>query len=210
MNHDDLDVIARKRVFDGYFKMDEWRIRHKMFNGGRSGEFTRECLERGHAVAVMPYDPVRDEVVLIERFRVGAAASRPSPNWGANPPSPWLIEIVAGIVEDGETPEDVAAREMVKESGCEALALKHICTYLATPGCCSETIGLYAAWVDSSRAGGVHGLDHENEDIRVFTAAAEDAFRMARDGRANNCTLLIALQWLELNRDALRREWGAA
>ena len=187
--------------------MEEWRIRHRLFEGGWSNEITRECLERGHAVAVLPYDPVRDEVVLIEQFRVGAAASAPSPNWGGQAPSPWLIEIVAGIVEDGEHPDAVAARETMEECGCDLLALKPITSYLVTPGCSSETIGLYLGRVDASKAGGIHGLDHENEDIRVFTVPAEDAFRMVADGTINNGTIIICLQWLQLNRDAVRREW---
>lgn len=207
MDSKDLDVLARRQVFQGYFRMEEWRIRHRLFAGGWSNEITRECLERGHAVAVLPYDPVRDEVVLIEQFRVGAAASAPSPNWGGQAPSPWLIEIVAGIVEDGEHPDAVAARETMEECGCDLLALKPITSYLVTPGCSSETIGLYLGRVDASKAGGIHGLDHENEDIRVFTVPAEDAFRMVADGTINNGTIIICLQWLQLNRDAVRREW---
>lgn len=205
MTDDDLEILTRKRVFDGYFQMDEWRIRHRLFDGGMSGEFTRECLERGHAVAVLPYDPIQNEVVLIEQFRVGAVASRPSPNW-KSPPSPWLIEIVAGIVEDGEAPEDVASRETMEEAGCALLELRPISTFLVTPGCSSETIALYLGLVDSRNAGGIHGLDHENEDIRVSTVSAETAFQMVADGRVNNATAIIALQWLQLNLEALRRK----
>ena len=207
MDDSDLEVLAKRRVFQGYFRMDEWRVRHRLFAGGWSAEVTRECLERGHAVAVLPYDPIRDEVVLIEQFRVGAAASAPSPNWNGAPPSPWLIEIVAGIVEAGEHPDEVAARETMEESGCDLLALKPITSYLVTPGCSSETIGLYLGRVDASKAGGIHGLDHEHEDIRVFTAKADDAFRMVADGTINNGTIIICLQWLQLNREAVRREW---
>jgi ADP-ribose pyrophosphatase len=207
MDGDDIDVLARRQVFNGYFRIDEWKIRHRLFAGGWSDEVTRECLERGHAVAVLPYDPVRDEVVLIEQFRVGAAASAPSPNWDGKPPSPWLTEIVAGIVEDGEHPDEVAAREMIEESGCELLALKPITSYLVTPGCSSETIQLYVGRVDASNAGGIHGLDHEHEDIRVFTMPADDAFKQVADGTINNGTIIITLQWLQLNREALRREW---
>ena len=209
MNSDDLQVLAKRRVFKGYFAMDEWRVKHALFDGGWSNEVTRECLERGHAVAVLPYDPIRDEVVLIEQFRVGAAASAPSPNW-ETAPSPWLLEIVAGIVEEGEMPEDVARRETVEEAGCELLEIKPITTYLTTPGCASETIALYLGRVDASNAGGVHGLDHEDEDIRVFTASSEEAFQMIEEGKINNGTILIALLWLKLNRDAIRKEWVAA
>ncbi|PIW27284.1 MAG: ADP-ribose diphosphatase [Rhodospirillales bacterium CG15_BIG_FIL_POST_REV_8_21_14_020_66_15] len=209
MDKGDLEVSARRTVFQGYFRMDEWRLRHRLFEGGWSAEVTRECLERGHAVAVLPYDPVRDEVVLIEQFRVGAAASAPSPNWDGAPPSPWLIEIVAGIVEDGEQPHEVAARETLEECGRELLALKPITSYLVTPGCSSETLKLYLGRVDATDAGGIHGLDHEHEDIRVFAVPAEDAFRMVANGTVNNGTAIITLQWLQLNHKAVRREWSA-
>lgn len=208
MNNDDLEIQEKRQAYQGYFRMDEWHVRHRLFEGGWSNQITRECLERGHAVAVLPYDPVRDEVVLIEQFRVGAAASAPSPNWGGDPPSPWLTEIVAGIVEDGEHPDDVAARETMEEAGCALLDLKPITTYLVTPGCSSETIRLYLGRVDAENAGGIHGLDHENEDIRVFTLSASEAFAMVADGRINNGTIIICLQWLQLNHEAMRREWA--
>ena len=157
MDQDDLEVLERKRTFRGYFQMDQWRLRHRLFEGGWSAEITRECLERGHAVGVLPYDPVRDEVVLIEQFRVGAAASAPSPNWHGKPPSPWLIEIVAGIVEEGEEPQEVAARETMEESGRELLGLMPITSYLVTPGCSSETIQLFLGRVDATGAKGATG-----------------------------------------------------
>ena len=207
MDSNDLDVLEKRAAYQGYFRMEEWRLRHRLFAGGWSNEMTRECLERGHAVAVLPYDPVRDEVVLIEQFRVGAAASAASPNWDGSPPSPWLIEIVAGIVEDGEHPDDVARRETHEESGRDLLDLKPITSYLVTPGCSSETIKLYLGRVDAEKADGIHGLDHENEDIRVFTVAADEAFKMVADGTINNGTIIICLQWLQLNRDAIRRDW---
>jgi len=207
MDENDIQVKARDRVYDGYFRMDRWRLKHRLFAGGWSAEISRECLERGHAVAVLPYDPVRDEVVLIEQFRVGAAASAPSPNWRGKAPSPWLIETVAGIVEDGESLEDVVARETMEESGCELMDLMPITSYLVTPGCSSETIGLYLGRVDATKAGGIHGLDHEHEDIRVFTTKAEDAFRMVADGTVNNGTIIICLQWLQINRAAVRAKW---
>ncbi|MAO55324.1 MAG: ADP-ribose diphosphatase [Rhodospirillaceae bacterium] len=207
MDSDDLEVVARKTTFQGYFRMDQWKLRHRLFEGGWSDEVTRECLERGHAVAVLPYDPVRDEVVLIEQFRVGAAASAPSPNWDGKPPSPWLTETVAGIVEDGEHPDEVAARETMEESGCALLDLMRITDYLVTPGCSSETIRLYLGRVDASKAGGIHGLDHEHEDIRVFTMPADEAFALVADGTINNGTIIICLQWLQLNRDKVRAAW---
>lgn len=207
MDADDVDVRARRDLYKGYARMEEWRLRHRLFDGGWSKEISRECLQRGHAVAVLPYDPDLDRVVLIEQFRIGAAASADSPVWTA-PPSPWLIEVVAGIIDPGETPENVAHRETFEEAGCSVKALRHISSYLSTPGCASETLALYLGHVDASDVGGIHGLDEEGEDIRVFSEPAAVAFAMVADGTINNSTAIIALQWLQINRDAVRREWG--
>ena len=208
MDDNDYEVPARDRVFDGYLKINRWRLRHRLFAGGWSDVMTREYLERGHAVAVLPYDPLRDEVVLIEQFRIGAAASASSPNW-PSPPSPWLIEVVAGLVEDGEDPRDVAGREALEESGRQLLDLIPITTYLVSPGCSSETIGLFLGRVDSEGAGGIHGLDHEHEDIRVFALSAEEAFALVADGKVTNGPSLITLMWLQINREAVRARWLA-
>lgn len=207
MNSDDVEVLERETIFKGYFRVDRWRVKHRTFEGGWSGTVTREVFERGHAVAVLPYDPVRDEVVLIEQYRVGAQASLKAPVWNT-PPSPWLIEVVAGIVEDGETPEDVARRELIEEAGCQAKALHHMMSYLVTPGGSSETIAVFAAHVDASNAGGIHGLDHEHEDIRVFTRSTAEAYAMLAAGEINNGTTIMALQWLQSHQAMLRDKWS--
>lgn len=197
----DVDVTERKTVYDGYFRIDRYRLRHRLHDGGWSGEMTREMFERGHAVAVLPYDPARDEVVLLEQFRVGALAA----GW-----TPWLIEIVAGIIDEGETVEAVARRETEEEAGCRITDLVHICDYLVSPGGTSECVTLFAGRVDASAAGGVHGLDHEHEDIRVFTLPADEALDMLNRGEIRNAVGIVALQWLALNRNKLRKKWGKA
>lgn len=177
MREKKFDVIERQRGWDGYFKLDVYRVQHDTFDGGKSDILQREVLERGHAVAVLPYDPVRDEVVLIEQFRPGAISVQER-----HPDMPiWLTEIVAGIIEDGETDQDVARR---------------------------ETVTLYYGRVDSSNAGGLHGLDEEGEDIRVFAVSAEECFVMLRNGQLCNATATIAIQWLMLNRERIRKETG--
>lgn len=110
MNEKDIDVIACEQLYDGHVRLETYRLRHKQFSGGWGNEISRELIDRGRAVGVLPYDPVRDEVVLIRQFRIGA--------WKASH-SPWMVETVAGLVEDGESPEDVARRECVEEAGCE-------------------------------------------------------------------------------------------
>ncbi len=206
-NEPDVEVEKVETVFQGYFRMDRWTLRRRSFEAGWSGLMTREVLERGHATAVLPYDPVRDEVALIEQYRVGCHASLDSPAWLGERPTPWLIEVVAGIIDEGETPEAVARRETLEEAGLDIEILEHISTFLVSPGAVSETIAAYVAKVDTSKAGGVHGLDQEHEDIRVLTLPVGDAFQLVRSGQMNNVTGLAMLMWLELNHETLRERW---
>lgn len=195
----DVDIIEKAAVFKGYFRVDRYRLRHRLHSGGMSGEITREVFERGHAVSVLPYDPVRREIVMLKQFRVGAyAAGR----------EPWLTEIVAGIIDDGETAEQVARRELEEESGLEAMALEHAVTYLASPGGSSETVQIFCARVDTSKAGGIHGLDQEDEDILVMPMPVEEAFALLTDKICDNSQTVIALQWLMLNENSVRAKWG--
>jgi len=200
MNEKDVEILEKTEVFRGYFRIDRYRLRHRLFRGGWSGEMTREVFERGHAAAVLPYDPVHDAVVLIEQFRVGAvAAGRP----------PWLVEVVAGIIEEGESAEEVGLREAVEEAGCEVTDLIPIAEYLVSPGGTSEVITAYCGRVDSSLAGGYHGVAAENEDIRVVAMPLTEAAELLRARKLDNATAVITLQWLVINRDEVRRKWGA-
>lgn len=196
-------IIDQKRTWDGYCKIDVYRLQHDRFDGSQSNILEREILERGHAVAVLPYDPVRDEVVLIEQFRPGTISVQAS-----NPDMPvWLTEIVAGIIEDGETAEDVARRETHEEAGCTIIGTPELIShYYVTPGCSSETVTLYYGQVDTTNVGGLHGVAEEGEDIRVFTVSAEECFAMLQNGQLCNATATIAVQWLMLHRDRIRRE----
>lgn len=202
-----VEIESCETVFSGYYRVDQYRLNHRLFAGGRSGSMDRLVFERGHAVAVLLYDPDLDRVVLIEQFRVGAfAALRAEPDL-ATAFRPWLIEIVAGIIDEGEHPEDVARREAMEEAGCEIAELEPVCRFLLSPGVTSETITLFCGRVRAGAAGGVHGLDAEHEDIRVFTASVEDAFRWLDEGRIANATALVAMQWFRLNHEAVRRRW---
>jgi ADP-ribose pyrophosphatase len=201
MDDTDVEVISRETCYQGYFRIDRYRLRHRLHDGGWSGEMTRELFERGHAVAVLPYDPVADAVVLLEQFRVGAyAAGLPC----------WQIEIVAGIIDPGETPEAVARRETVEEAGCPVLELVPVYRYLVSPGGASESVTLFCGRVDSAGVGGIHGLPHEHEDIKVEVVPWAEALRRLESGAIGNAITLIGLQWLALHRDALRRRWIGA
>ncbi len=198
MTEDDVDIIAREAGYDGYFRIDRYRLRHRLFAGGWGQELQRELFERGHVVGVLPYDPVRDEIVLIEQFRIGAYSAGMGP---------WISEIVAGVIDAGQEPDDVARRETLEETGLEIADLMPICRYLSSPGGTSETVRLYCARVDASGADGIHGHADEGEDIRVYTLPfAEMRARMA-GAEYDNALTIIALQWLVLNREDLRRRW---
>lgn len=203
MNRDDVEILSSRRAWDGHFKLDVHRLRHRLHAGGWGPEIEREVLERGHAVGVLPYDPQRDRVVLIEQFRPGALTA-PDPDMPL-----WLLEVVAGIIDPGETLEAVARRETEEESGLQVSALAPICRYYVSPGCTSETLMLYCGRVDAGAAGGIYGLADEHEDIRVVVLDAPAAFAALANGTICNSAAIIALQWLALNRPALRARWAA-
>jgi len=166
--------------------------------------FLGAFFDRGQAAAVLLYDPARDSVVLIEQFRIGALASTAR----LKKRGPWLIEAVAGVIEAGESAEDVVRREAAEEAGLEPSDLIPMLDYLSSPGCMSESVALYCGRVDASAAGGVHGLDHEHEDIRVLVVPFRQAVEMVESGRFFNAHTIIALYWLALNRDRVRRRWS--
>jgi ADP-ribose pyrophosphatase len=143
-------------LFEKYFKLDEYSVSHELFGGGFSPVFTREIFERGNVVAVLPYDPILDKVVLIEQFRAGAINDTDGP---------WLIESVAGVIEAGETEQQVALRESEEEAGCSISSLETICQYYVSPGGTTEHCSLFCGIVDSVGVGGIHGLPDEHEDI---------------------------------------------
>ncbi len=178
-------------LFEKYFKLDEYSLSHELFGGGFSPVFTREIFERGSVVAVLPYDQKRDKVILIEQFRAGAIDDADGP---------WLIESVAGVIEPGETTEEVARRECEEEAGCSIKQLELITKYYVSPGGTSELCSLFCGMVDSEGVAGIHGLADENEDIRVLVVDAEEAFEWVRGGKIRSSATIIALQWLELNR----------
>ena len=196
--HDDYQIIERKRVFQGYFAIDQLTIKHRLFNGRWSNEFRRELFERGSVAAVLLYDPALQKVILLEQFRVGALASEKSP---------WMFEIVAGIIEEGENTREVAIREAEEEAGQKISELIEIGHYFATPGGSSEGVTLYCAKVDASDAAGIYGLEDENEDIRVFTMDIDELKKGLDEGLFENATSLIALQWLLLNREKVHKIW---
>lgn len=198
-DHRDVDVVEKTTPFKGYFQIDRYRLRHRKHDGGWTRDIVREVFERGHAVGVLPYDPALDSVLLIEQFRVGAYAAGMEA---------WQIEVVAGIIDAGETPEQVAVREAREEADCALTDLAFICKYLVSPGGATETCALFCGRADLSAAGGHHGLHEEDEDIRAFVVPVEEALRLLGDGKISNAVTIIALQWRALHREDLRRRWA--
>jgi ADP-ribose pyrophosphatase len=199
LTRDDVEIVEKIAAYAGYLRLDRYRLRHRRHDGGWTDVMSRELVERGHAVCVLPYDPATDEVVLIEQFRVGA--------YGAGLPA-WQVEIVAGVIEPGETLEDVARREAKEEAGCDIGELVHIATILTSPGVLTETAAIYCARADARQAAGVHGVAAEHEDIRAFALAAAEAIKWADSGRLQNTPAVIALGWLARHREEVRRKWS--
>lgn len=186
-DRDQVTVVEKSCAYNGYFKIDHYRLRHRRFDGSDSAVLSREVLERGHVAAVLPIDLRRKSVVLIEQFRPGAFAA----GW-----QPWLLECVAGIIEQGETEDEVARRESTEESGCLLDQLLPIHRFLSSPGASSETVMLYAATTDTTDVGGIHGLASEGENIRVHVLSIARAIELLDAGQIVNAKTVIALQWL--------------
>jgi ADP-ribose pyrophosphatase len=194
-----VEVLERTVVFEGFFKLVRYRLRHRLFAGGTSRELVRESHERGDAAVVLPYDPVRREVVLVEQFRVGALG---------RPGEPWLLEPVAGIIEPGEAPADVARREALEEAGLELLDVVPIGSYYPSPGASSELCHAFVARIDARGAGGLFGLAEHGEDVRAQVVPLATALGWLADGRLRVASTLITLQWLALHQAGLEARWG--
>ncbi len=193
----DVEIISKETLFKGFFQMVKYRFKHKLFAGGWSEPLERELFVRGHAAALLPYDPVRDQVVIVEQIRVGALEDQ----------RPWQMEIVAGIIDTPESAEQVVRREAQEEAGIDLGRLEKISSYYPSAGGCSERLDVFVGEVDSSLASGLHGLDYEGEDIRVHVVSREQAYLWVLDGTFENGASIIALQWLQLNYERLRKQW---
>ncbi|WP_025522536.1 ADP-ribose diphosphatase [Vibrio parahaemolyticus] len=194
----DVEIISKESVFEGFFKMVKYRFKHKLFAGGWSDVVEREMFERGHAAAMLPYDPKTDQVVIIEQIRIGALEYE----------HPWQLEIVAGMIDRAESAEEVIRREAEEEAGITVGRVASVTSYYPSSGGCSEKLDVFVGEVDASKAHGIHGLDYEDEDIRVHVLSREQAYQWVKDGIFENGASIIALQWLQLNHQELRSQWG--
>ena len=197
----DVEVIDRAASFNGFFAVETLTLRHRLFEGGWSQRFQRELFQRGDAVGVLPWDPVSDEVVLIEQFRVGAIRDEDSP---------WMLELIAGSVAPEEPDALVAHREAEEEAGCRVDRLEPIATFYPSAGACSEQIRLFIGEATVTHPGTVKGLDIEHEDILVHQIPRNAALEMLDRNEINNGHTLIALQWLARHGDRLKAKWASA
>lgn len=200
-SQEDMEIVAEKTLYKGFFTLKQIQFKHKLFAGGESGIVTRELLIKGAASAVIAYDPKADSVVLVEQVRIGAAY-HPEPMR-----SPWLLELIAGMVEKDEKPEEVALRESKEEAGITVKNLTHCLSVWDSPGGTVERLHLFVGKVDSTQAKGIHGLADENEDIRVHVVKREQAYQWMCEGKIDNGIAVIGLQWLQLNYAQLQKRW---
>lgn len=194
----DVRVLDDQTVWSGHFSMRRLTLQHRRFAGGWSAPVVREVFERGDAVAVLPYDPVNDSLVMIEQFRPGALRGHDSP---------WMLELIAGVVEAGESDAGVIHREAMEEAACELSDLVPIATVFPSAGACSEQVRLFCGRVSRAAIGGLHGLQEEGEDILVHSVPRAVALRMVADNLIPNGHTLIALQWLHIHGESLRARW---
>ncbi|WP_439135257.1 NUDIX domain-containing protein [Pseudomaricurvus sp.] len=195
---DDVEILERESLYKGFFRMECLHYRHKRYRGGWSETISREVLFRGDAVGAVLYDPANDLIGLVEQIRPGAFA---------DPNGPWCLEVVAGMVEPGETTEAVVWREMQEEADITPSHVEYICQYMASPGGCDERLHVYCALANlDGLDGGVSGLDEEGEDIRLLIIPAAEVFAELYSGRFNNAATMISLQWLQMNRPRLQQE----
>ncbi len=196
---DDFEVQTERTQWRGFFEVVDVTLRHRLFAGGWSGSIQRVVARRRQAVGVLIYDPHIDCLAVAEQFRVGALQRTPSP---------WLMELIAGLMEPGESPEDVARRESLEEAGVELQNIVHVASYYSSPGGSDEYFHLYCASADLSTAAGQYGLPEENEDIRLHVLPVPEVLAMIDDGRIDNAHSLVAINWFARHHAQLRSDWS--
>jgi ADP-ribose pyrophosphatase len=186
---------------DAYFRYEQLTLRTETFAGKLSPPYKREVLRSGPAVVVLLYDPAEQRLILIEQFRVGAYVN--------HLPSAWILECVAGLVDEGETREATARREAKEETGCDVRRLEFAGAYLSSPGLSDELVSIYVGEVDAAQAGGIHGHVGEGEDIRTVIFTVEEALAAADQGAVVNIMAQTALLWFARHGELLRQRWLA-
>lgn len=196
----DVEIVDESLAYDGFFKLRNLAIRHKLFQGGWSETFQRELCVRGDAVGVLLYDPQLQKFAMVEQIRIGVLGREQSP---------WLLELVAGMLDkEGEDKTDLARRETQEEAGLEVQTLEPMIDYFCSPGGSTEFFSLYCGKVDLLGVESeIFGVDNENENIRLHILAVNDVLEMLANGSINNAMTIIALQWFQLHKAKLDAQW---
>lgn len=190
----DVETKEVNSVYEGEFKVRKIHLRHKNFDGQWTPWIWREQVRRRNAAAVLLWDPQEDKVVMIEQFRVGLIRENVS--------SPWLLEIVAGLIDEGESPEQTAKREAMEEAGCTLQELIKIGEFFNSPGGFAENTHVYLGLVDAKCAGGVYGIAEEHENIQVHVLPFATLFQaFEKQQWTSSASTIIALQWLRNNKE---------
>ncbi|PWJ20524.1 nudix-type nucleoside diphosphatase, YffH/AdpP family [Jannaschia seohaensis] len=196
-----IEVARVDYPYEGFLRVEEWVLDHPHFDGSRSGQIHRTLTHVTNAATVLPYDPVRDRVLMVEQIRLGALAKGEA--------APWMLEPIAGLIDAGETAASTALREAREEAGLELgpEALHPVATYYPSPGGLAQIVYSFVALADLPEGtGGLHGLDHEAEDIRSHLVDLDHALSMIATGEAANAPLILSLQWIALNRERLKAD----
>lgn len=199
LTNQDLQIVTERTVYSGPVTLVERELRFKMFSGKWSAVIKRSCVLRGSSAAVLLYQPEQDMVIMVEQVRSGLLGSVASP---------WILEPVAGMREEGDDAETTARKEAIEEAGCEVLELLLIGTYLVSPGISNEMTTLFCGRIKEYLAGGIYGLAREHEDIKLQALPAEKAFSLLAINQPLAAGTIISLQWLQLHREQLRLQWS--
>jgi len=197
LSSNDVEIVQRDVIYQGHLKLFKYQLKYRLFAGGWSPTVIRELFHAHAAVGVLLFDPIRDQIVLIEEFRLGTLEQK----------SPWILELVAGIIDSNESIEEVAHRESKEEAGCDVIDLIPMYEYWTSPGISTGKFSLFCGRVDSSQAGGIFGLAHEHEDIRAHVFPKAFVYNALKTGEINNAATIIAVQWLQLHELEVKQKW---
>lgn len=191
---DRVRLLSRKTLWKGFVTLEMLTFEQQMRDGSVV-TVTREVHDHGSAAAILLHNPADDTVVLVRQFRSGAFA---------NGDPAFMLEIPAGLVDDGEIPAEAVVREAMEETGFSIEKARYICDVYASPGALTEKLSLFLASVDADKRVGLGGgLEGEAEDIEIVTLGFDDAYRMIATGEITDAKTIIALQWAMLHRAEL-------
>ena len=182
-------INSKEKLHDGFFKLHKMNFNHKRFNGGWNKNVTREIFSGSHVASLLPYDPIKNKIILLEQFRAGVLKREINP---------IIKEIVAGMIDEGENPKEAAIRECKEETGCKVNKIIDIFSYYPAPGSSESYYHLFLGEVESFEGERISGEEGENEDILARSYGVEEVKNLLKENKIINGLTLIALQWFFL------------